>query len=128
MSIAYSADYFPPAPILEIALAYPDESPTVGPLPALVDTGSDGTFIPMDYLEELGVAGDYRVFVRPIFGPARQVYIYTVDLIINSHRLPAIEVIGDDEGTELILGRNILNRLILLLDGPDAETKILDRT
>lgn len=127
MSTAYNAsNYFPPAPVLNIALAYPDESPIVGPLPALVDTGADGTFIPMVYLEELGVAGDYQVFVRPVFGPARQVYIYTVDLIINAYRLPAIEVIGDDEGMELILGRNVLNRLTLLLNGPQAETKIID--
>ncbi len=127
MSTAYDSNYFPPAPVLEIALAYPDESPVVGPLPALVDTGTDGTFIPMAYLEELEVAGDYQTFVYPAFGPARQVYIYTVDLIIDSYRLPAIEVVGDDEGAELILGRNVLNRLILLLDGPHAETRILDR-
>lgn len=59
MSTAYDTNYFPPALVLNIALAYPDESPIVGPLPALVDTGADGTFIPMIYLEELGVVGDY---------------------------------------------------------------------
>ncbi len=127
MNTPYDSNYFPPAPVLEIALAYPDEAPLVGPISALVDTGAGGTFIPMAYLKELGVAGDYQTFVYPVFGPAREVYIYTVDLIIGSDRLPAIEVIGDDEGTEFILGRNVLNRLVLCFDGPHAEIKILDR-
>jgi hypothetical protein len=32
--------------------------------------------------------------------------------------LPAIEVVGDEQGNEIIIGRNILNRLVMTLDGP----------
>ncbi|MBI5650440.1 MAG: hypothetical protein HZC40_08355 [Chloroflexi bacterium] len=48
--------------------------------------------------------------------------------------MPGIEVVGvedesaeDDQAQEIILGRNVLNRLILLLDGPNEQTEILER-
>ena len=127
MTTAYSTAYVPRAPVLSVELAFPDESPRVGPLAALVDTGSDGSLVPMAYLEELEASVAYSARVRLIFGPPRTVNVYTVDLIIGSLRIPAVEVMGDDEGVEIMLGRNVLNRLILLLNGPHAMTDVLER-
>ncbi len=50
-----------------------------------------------------------------------------VDLLIDSARIPDVDVVGSDWQNQIILGRNVLNRLILLLDGPRAETDILER-
>jgi hypothetical protein len=36
-------------------------------------------------------------------------------------------VVGDEQGEEIVLGRNVLNRLRLLLDGPSRLTEILSR-
>lgn len=33
---------------------------------------------------------------------------------------------GDERGDEIILGRNVLNKLRLMLDGPAAVTKVLE--
>jgi hypothetical protein len=51
MNVPYDVTYTPPAPILQIRLAAPGEPSQVGPLVAIVDTGSDGTLIPTEYLE-----------------------------------------------------------------------------
>jgi hypothetical protein len=40
--------------------------------------------------------------------------------------LPGIEVVGDDLGNEILLGRDVLNRLRLLLDGPAEMSKLMD--
>jgi len=127
MSLAYNTDYFPPAPVLSVALAFPGEAPRLDPLTALVDTGADVSFVPTAYLEELDVPVSHTTRVRLLFGPARPANVYRVDVIIGSNRLPAMEVVGDDEGAEIILGRTILNRLILLLNGPHAMTDVLER-
>jgi hypothetical protein len=50
---AYNADYFPPIPVLSIRLAYPGEAPATDELPAIVDTGSDASLLPVAYLEAL---------------------------------------------------------------------------
>jgi len=42
--------------------------------------------------------------------------------------LPGIVVVGDDQGQEIILGRTVLNKIILLLDGPQTTLHILSQT
>jgi hypothetical protein len=41
--------------------------------------------------------------------------------------LPAIEVVADDISDQVLLGRNALNKLILLMDGPRQQTDVLKR-
>ena len=53
--------------------------------------------------------------------------VFAVDVSIGSLRLPAIEVVGDERGNEIVLGRNVLNKLRLLLDGPAQLTDDLLR-
>lgn len=48
-----------------------------------------------------------------------------IDLELENFKLPDIFVIGDDQGDEIILGRNILNKLRILLDGPANFTDVL---
>jgi hypothetical protein len=44
----------------------------------------------------------------------------------HQYRFAAIQVVGDEVGDEIILGRNVLNRLRLLLDGPAAMLEVLE--
>lgn len=64
-----------------------------------------------------------RVRVEP-----RPVTLYQVDLHIADHKLVGIEVIGvDTDASEIILGRDVANRLILLLDGPQLRLDLPNR-
>ena len=63
--------------------------------------------------------------MRSQWGERRVVYLYLVDLQIDATTFPGIYVVGDELGQESVLGRNVLNRLRLLLDGPAALTQIL---
>ena len=62
-----------------------------------------------------------------MMGETREVHLYEVDLHIESLLLPGVIVVGDDTGSEVLLGRNVLNKLILLLDGQRGETDLFDR-
>ncbi len=53
MNYRYSRNYFPSAPVIDITLITAAESLRVGPLPALVDSGADGTIVPINYLDEI---------------------------------------------------------------------------
>lgn len=127
MNQSYDVSYWPPFPAVEVYLALRDQSPRAGPVTALIDTGADGTFVPVHYVKRLAAPASGRVRVHPHFGSPRVVHTHTLDLLISSLRLPAIEVVGDVEGTEIILGRNVLNKLILLLDGPRTQTDVLEQ-
>lgn len=48
-------------------------------------------------------------------------------LEVEGQLLPGIEVVGDEQGRDVLLGRNVLNKLIVLLDGPGRLTAVLSR-
>ncbi len=126
MSTPYSHAYSPPAPILEIALALPTESPLYDSVFALVDSGADGTFVQIEYLITLDARPEYQVRVRGHLSGGSIADVYTVDIVIDSLHLPSIDVIADMENQEVVLGRNVLNKLVLLMDGPQFSLDILD--
>jgi len=57
-------------------------------------------------------------------GEDRAVQLFLVDIELGGLRLPGILVVGDEQGDEVVLGRNILNKLRLVLDGPASQTII----
>lgn len=119
MKFSYTPAYTPPAPIVELWLGAPEATPVVGPLAALLDTGSDGTLIPTRYLRAIpSLTPVDRKRLRSQWGEPRLVRLYLVDVEVAGFRLPDIEVVADTVGDEVVLGRNVLNRLRIILDGP----------
>lgn len=124
MKFPYDNDYFPPAPRVDLYLAAPGVSFTIGPLKALVDTGADATLIPSHVIESLDLQIDNRKYLRSQWGERRRVDVYLLDVGIANFRFPAIEIIADEQSAEAIVGRNVLNRLVLLLNGPKQILEI----
>lgn len=125
MSHRYLSNYSPPMLALEIHIGYPGGEISTGPLMAIADTGADGTLIPQSLLDQVGapIVDDTRI--RSHWGDWRQVLVFTVDVGIGTILLPAVDVVGDDVGNEIIIGRNVLNRLRLGLDGPGQQIQVL---
>jgi predicted aspartyl protease len=85
---------------------------------ALLDTGSDGSLVPIAYFEEILAPPMAETHIRSHWGEWRAVQLFAVDIELGNLRLPSVFVVGDEQGNEIVLGRNVLNRLRLLLDGP----------
>lgn len=124
--VSYSEEYFPPAPVLTVSVAAPEESTATRQYSALVDTGADGTFVPTAILETLDLPISYMTNVRSHLGESlHSAPVYKVDLILlGSVRLPGVEVVADDWGDRIILGRNVLNLLKIYLDGPKKKISV----
>lgn len=120
----YSDDYYPPFPVTEIKLGASGEETILGPLEALIDTGADATLIPLMYLNQVNAEEVDRAGMRSQWGERRVVSIYSVALEVNTHHFSAMWVVGDELGNEIVLGRNVLNRLRLLLDGPAGLVEV----
>ena len=67
MTLRYAA----PAPACEIFLSSTRSKEVVGPLHAILDTGSDGTLIPKPYLDALGARPTIRNGLRSPWGERR---------------------------------------------------------
>ncbi len=124
MKTRYDSGYAPPAPCLGIRLAAPDEPFRSQELKVLVDTGADATIVPAQYVEPLGVQIDNRKLLRSPWGGRQAVDVYLLDIEIGGQRLPMIEIVADEQGEEAILGRNVLNRLFMVLNGPKLMLEI----
>lgn len=55
--------------------------------------------------------------VIPVFGRAYTVDLYAVDIQLAGLRIPAIEVIALNGDDYPLIGRDVLNHLIITLDG-----------
>lgn len=53
MKFKYSHDYYPPVPVAEVTFITAAESLRTGPFTAIVDSGADGTILPIAYLNDI---------------------------------------------------------------------------
>jgi predicted aspartyl protease len=127
MPHAYSTSYFPPFPTVPVILRNSESGAYTPELLAYIDTGADGTLAPATYLDGWTTLESYSVRMRSHWGEARNALVYVVDLEVAGHLLPGVDVVADTRGHEVLLGRNVLNLLIVLLDGPHGLTDILSR-
>ncbi len=124
MKVPFSQGYAPPAPVLPIHLVNPDENLRVQNIPALIDTGSDGTLVPLRILRQILAPPLSIGRIRSHWGEWRDAHLFMIDIVVAQVTLPHVLVVGDEVGTEVVLGRNVLNTLRLYLNGPEAYTEV----
>lgn len=127
MAYAYNLKFTPPFPNLPVVLHPIEGGEATKTINALIDTGADFTLVPLAHLKRLQAEMLYPTQVRSHWGEFTSGHVYVVDLEVAGELLPAIPVVADRRGKEIILGRNVLNKLILLLDGLHQQTDVLTR-
>jgi len=75
-------------------------------------------------LQQINARRSFEAGLRSQWGERRSVFLYLVDVQIAHIVLPGIYVVGDDRGDEIVIGRDVLNRLRILLDGPNNVSRI----
>jgi len=84
-------------------------------LPALVDTGADCTLVPRTVARHLALPRIDRLRLEGIEGIARLAPVHAASVEFAGRRVLA-RVVAYGEDT--IIGRDLLNRVVALLDGP----------
>ena len=124
MNFDYATNHTPPIPVMKIRLGYPGEALTIGPLEAIIDTGADATLIPRYLIDELEAPFVDDAWISSPWGEWMSVQTFTLDIGLEQVRLPAVRAVATEENDEIILGRNVLNKLHLTLDGPKQITMV----
>lgn len=123
ISFDYSQEYSPAAPFIDIVIdGYHPDLGSVQ-IPAFVDSGGDGTLIPLNLLEEIGAEYQDEVLLSGTAGGRRRYSRYTVAISIAGQPVHAIAAVAIS-GHEVILGRDVLNHFEIRLNGPAAVTEI----
>ncbi len=118
----YDAENFdPPAPVAHVTLSNPATGVSLSDVPMLIDTGADVTLLPRQYVEELNIEPEEdKVYeVQGFDDQTRLVQMVQLELIFLKKKFSGQFLLIDQPMG--ILGRNILNSVSILFDGPHSK-------
>lgn len=118
----YDAENFePPAPVAYVTLRNPATGVLLSDVPMLIDTGADATVLSSTAVEQLGVSIERgaEIEIQAFDGEIKRLKVAKLELFVLGKKF-AGEYLLIDRPME-ILGRNILNNLRILLDGPHTK-------
>ena len=114
-----STRFDPPAPLSQVTLRNPDNAALSSDVPMLLDSGADVTLIPQMTLGRLGITSvqDKHYELIGFDGNTSFAPVVQLELIFCGRTFRGQFLIINQEWG--ILGRNVLNSVPLMLDGPN---------
>lgn len=121
----YSDGYTPSAPLASITLRNSDTLESIKNVSMLLDTGSDITLLPRIFCERIGAVVSETTFLElEGFDQSKSLAYYVrLDLIFLNKLFRGNFLVYDQ--AEGIIGRDILNKFSILLDGPNLEWAVI---
>jgi hypothetical protein len=113
-----------PAPFVHVSLRCPQTGSRAEELPAQIDTGSDRTILPGPIVRALGLAQIGTMSVAAFGNHVSTVPTFAVEIIVRSQDPVLLKAIASEGEGLIILGRDVLNRYRILLDGPASALEI----
>lgn len=110
-----------PRQVARVELRNPDTGTAVSDVLLLLDTGADVTLLPHTSVRTLGVSplADLRYELMGFDGSKSFASVVLIDMVFLNRVFRSQYLLTEDDCG--ILGRDILNHLILLLDGPRRQ-------
>ena len=112
------------APFVLIRLAHATEARETATMLAQLDTGADKTVIPAEVVEQISLRPAGTVTVAGLGGETGQESVYPVRLTVDGLGTVAIPVLASSGEPWVLLGRDVLNRYRIVLDGPNQTLEI----
>ena len=93
-------------------------------LPMLIDTGADCTLVPTPIVRQLGLPQIDVIGLTGVGGAKRRATVHAASIEFGGVRLLARVVAFPEEA---ILGRDVLNQAVVMLDGPGLTISVKGR-
>ena len=122
---AYDRAFNPPAPVADVTVANPVTTNKRSNLRGKMDTGAYITVIPERLVISLGISPKGRVWTRGYDGTYAQRPVYYIRLTLEGLVFPTVRCIAADR-SDVLLGRNVLNRFLIILDGKNLTFELTD--
>lgn len=114
----YNHQSDPPAPFVHVTLRCAQTGKELPDIPAQLDTGSDRTTVPWNFVEALELAQIDEALVESYGGEVAAVPVFNLHIAIRQLQPVDLNVFGRKGEPYVLLGRDILNRYRIVLDGP----------
>jgi predicted aspartyl protease len=121
----YDLTYHPSMPVAEIEIVRTLRDNALK-LVAIIDSGADATIIPLHYLKEIRARKVQTGWLRGTALNRVKIDLYAVSLRLSTFHLGLMRVVGSDHYEEAILGRDVLNQLIVTMNGLASTVEISD--
>jgi predicted aspartyl protease len=126
ISFDYDTSYYPAMPVAVATIVHPDHPQANIRCAALIDTGADGTMLPADLLQSIDAPLIGDATMRWVTGAGEIVDVHLVQIRVGHYDVGAIRAVALPAGSEAILGRDVLNQLILTLNGLANVVEVSD--
>jgi hypothetical protein len=120
----YNQQVSPPAPFAFVTISSIDQQRSLGELPAQLDTAAYRTVLPVRFVEQLGLAQVRQIEVEGLGARVSLLPTYLVRIQIHDMPPHTLEVYGCAGESHVLLGRDVLNKYRVLLDGPSLAFEI----
>jgi len=122
LTTRYDLEHFnPPAPVVQVTLRNPESGKMVSDIPLLLDTGADVTLLPRAMVVSIGVSilADQQYELVGFNGNKSSSNVVILDMIFLKRVFRGRYLLIEEEYG--ILGRDIINHVVILLDGPKQQ-------
>lgn len=122
----YLSAVSPPGPFVSVGVAKRDGSAVVPNCGAQVDTAADWTVLPQPLADRLGLTPTREVELTGFGGIPSRCPVFEVWVMFPTFQPVLIEVTAKANEPWILLGRDVLNRYQILLDGPALQVTITE--
>ncbi len=122
----YNSTYSPAMPVVEVALENVETGALGAKIIAIVDSGADVCIFPATHLEAIGSESIRKTRMIGVTGVPFSVDIHLLVLHLGPLTVYGVEAVADKQDGEAIIGRNVLNQLVVTLNGIAGVTEITD--
>jgi hypothetical protein len=120
----YNQQVIPPAPFVHVSLRRPFEGLVGVEVPAQIDTAADLSVIPARSVEVLQLLPLDSVSALGFGGHLLTLPTYLVEVQIRDLDPITVRVVASHDEPYALLGRDVLNRHTILLDGPNLVLEL----
>jgi hypothetical protein len=120
-----AANFNPPAPVVKAALRSLESRAVVREVELLLDSGADITLLPQTAVAQLGVTADSgkRYELMGFNGSRSFANGVIIDVLVFGKAFRGLYLLTED--TRGVVGRDVLNHLAVILDGPASRWSIV---
>lgn len=119
----YNSQYLPPAPFAELTVHHENGQKDPITLPAQIDTGADATMLPISVLKQAEALFESTRVAYDFSGQRHLTNLYAVPVTFAGQDF-YLSVIAQENVSEAIVGRDILNHFVVTLNGLAHVTEI----
>jgi hypothetical protein len=118
----------PPAPFVYVSVRCLATNAAVADVPAQIDTAADRTVLPDSLVQSLGLVEDGRLLFQGFAGEVIELPVFLVEVRIATLEPILVRAALGQAETHVLLGRDVLNRHDILLQGGQLALEVSSAT